>query len=86
MSLGWYQDHRSKRISQNIQTPRIYEAASQRRATPSYELVVLVLQKVLMCLNNAKDYPLQTLRIELRTFCVPKHVCCNVVLDRNHNR
>jgi hypothetical protein len=85
MSLR-YQDHRSKRVGQNIQAPRIYKAASQRRATPSYERVVLVLQKVLMYLNDAKEHTLQTLRIELRTFCVPKHVCCNVVLDRNHNR
>jgi hypothetical protein len=35
--------------------------------------------------KRAKEYPLQTLRIELRTFCEPKHECCKV-LDRNHNR
>jgi hypothetical protein len=36
--------------------------------------------------KNKKEHLLQTLRIELRTFCEPKHICCNKVLDRNHNR
>jgi hypothetical protein len=29
---------------------------------------------------------LQTPGIEPGTFCEPKHMCCNAVLDRNHNR
>ena len=36
--------------------------------------------------KNNEERLLQTPGIEPGTFCEPKHMCCNAVLDRNHNR